>query len=187
MLVQLSLETVLIQRAGFGQRLSRLSDEQRRLLFKVLYAGNFFFIAAVSSAKFSVLFFLSRLIPPHVNSRWFNGALWALYGLNAAWAIGVIFATVFFCNPVQKSWDPTLSGSCGREFDLYLGNAISSAIVDLFILILPMPKIWALQASTKRKLGLGVVLGFGYAYVSLLTHIEIRAIYFILLDFTNIV
>ncbi|KAI1427578.1 hypothetical protein F5Y12DRAFT_783243 [Xylaria sp. FL1777] len=166
---------VAIHHAGFGQHLSTLSQEQFKLFFKLLYAGTFFFFTAVSFTKFSVLFFLSRVFPPHVNSRWFNYSLWACYALNTAWIVGILFATVFLCDPVQKNWDPTLTGTCGTDYNLYLGNAIPDAIIDVAILLLPLPKLWVLQISVKRKFGLGIifVLGYGVVVISIGRFIQI--------------
>ncbi|KAI0398805.1 hypothetical protein F4802DRAFT_592000 [Xylaria palmicola] len=165
LLIQLSFELVMIHSAGFGQHLSTLSQEQSKLLFKLLYAGTFFFFTAVSFTKFSVLFFLTRLFPPRANPQWFNYMLWTCYALNIAWLIGIIFATVFLCDLVEKNWDPSLSGTCGTEYNLYLGNSVPSAIIDLAILLLPLPKLWVLQISIRRKLGLAIIFVLGYAVI----------------------
>ncbi|TGJ82435.1 hypothetical protein E0Z10_g6318 [Xylaria hypoxylon] len=178
LLAQVTTGLVAIHIAGFGKHLSTLSPEQFKLFFKLLYAGTFFFFTAVSFTKFSVLFFLSRVFPPHVNTRWYNYSIWACYALNTAWIVGITFAAVFLCDPVQKNWDPTLKGSCGTDYNLYLGNAIPDAIIDLAILLLPLPKLWVLHISMKKKLALAVIfiLGYGVVAVSIGRFIQIAQI-----------
>ncbi|KAF2964630.1 hypothetical protein GQX73_g8935 [Xylaria multiplex] len=164
LLVQLGLQIALIHN-GFGQHIWTLSHEQILLFSKLLYAGTFFFFTEIALTKFSVLFFLSRIFPARNNSRQFNIALWTCYGLNCAWLISTIFATVFLCNPVQKSWNPYLEGTCGTQLNLYLGNAIPSAVIDLCILLLPLPKIWTLRIGIGRKIGLLSIFILGYAVI----------------------
>lgn len=45
---------------------------------------------------------------------------------------------------------------------LYLAGSVPSVLIDLVILILPIPKIWGLHASLSRKFAIILILVLGY-------------------------
>lgn len=153
----------MIQYAGFGRHMDTLTLEEQKLFFKLLYVGDYVYDTALVLTKLSGLLFLSRIFPRHANSNLFNGVLYATYGLNAAWLIGAYFGTIFLCDPVEKGWNPFLQeGSCGLTTTLFLGSAIPSVVIDLIIMILPLPKIWGLRTTPGKKVGLITIFILGY-------------------------
>ncbi|CAJ2499998.1 Uu.00g028510.m01.CDS01 [Anthostomella pinea] len=150
-IAQLAITIALIDHAGFGRHIDTLSAEEISLFFKLEYLGDYIYDSALATSKFSGLLFLSRVFPARLNSRWFNIALWVTHGLKAAWLIGVYFGTIFLCDPVQKGWNPFLPGTCGTTASLFLGSAIPSVVIDLIIMLLPLPKIWGLHTSIGRR------------------------------------
>jgi hypothetical protein len=136
------------------------------LLFKLLYGIYYLYDISLFLTKTSALLFLGRVFPKHANSKWWNYTLWFTHGLNVAWLVGIVFGTVFMCDPVQKGWNPMMPGSCGTTSALWTGSAIPSVVIDLVILLLPVPKIWVLRISRTRKSGLLLVFILGYRSVS---------------------
>ncbi|KAI1828364.1 hypothetical protein F4861DRAFT_535326 [Xylaria intraflava] len=134
-------------------------------LLKILFSIYFVYDIGIALAKASALTFLKRIFPPYVSPRWFNIAVWICHGLNVAWLFGIVFGTIFMCNPITKNWNPTEQGYCGPMSSLYLGSALPSVVIDLVILLLPVPMIWGLQASRERRVGITVVFIFGYLSV----------------------
>ncbi|KAK4692115.1 hypothetical protein P7C71_g5025, partial [Lecanoromycetidae sp. Uapishka_2] len=69
--------------------------------------------------------------------------------------------TLALCIPLSLNWTG-LGGNnfqCIDENMMYLAQAFSDVITDIMILAIPLPCIWALQMSTKRKLAVcGVFL-----------------------------
>ncbi|KAI0551569.1 hypothetical protein F4679DRAFT_131366 [Xylaria curta] len=165
LLVQIAIELVMIHKAGFGRHIYTLSDDEILLYSTLQFVDDFIFDTALTVTKFSGLLFLSRVFPWRANSKWFNIALWTCYFLNTGWLIGAYFGTIFFCNPVQKGWNPFLEGTCGETLDLFLGSAIPSVIIDFFILLTPLPKVLRLHTNLKRKIGLLIVFILGYAVI----------------------
>ncbi len=73
------------------------------------------------------------------------------------WFLGILISVVFSCVPVQKSWMPMIDGHCSNVDTVWLGSVIPSTIIDLIILIMPLPMIWKLQMKlTKKILVMGV-------------------------------
>ncbi|KAI0113584.1 hypothetical protein GGR51DRAFT_18886 [Nemania sp. FL0031] len=165
LLVQIAIELVMIHKAGFGRHIGTLSDDEILLYSTLQFVDDFIFDTALTVTKFSGLLFLSRVFPRRANSMWFNAALWTCYFLNTGWLIGAYFGTIFFCDPVQKGWNPFLKGTCGETLDLFLGSAIPSVIIDFFILLTPLPKVLRLHTNLKRKIGLLIVFILGYAVI----------------------
>ncbi|ROV99191.1 hypothetical protein VPNG_08249 [Cytospora leucostoma] len=47
----------------------------------------------------------------------------------------------------------------------WIGAAVPSVVIDIIILILPLPKLWHLKINTARKIGLMTVFILGYCVV----------------------
>lgn len=150
--------------AGFGRHLEALyvTPDKISYLSKMNWAGNFVYDIALFLSKIAALLFLARVFPRGANSKWFNWALWTTFGLNVAWLLGIIFGTIFFCWPISKNWNVTEPGHCGTQFDLLVGSAVPSVVIDLIILILPLPKLWQLRINRAKKIGLMGVFVLGY-------------------------
>ena len=99
--------------------------------------------------------------------------------LIGALLIAVIFGTFFICRPFAYAWDKTIDGGqCGDTTKYYLAIGIVNMIIDLSIVLLPMPILWKLQMPTNKKLAVSGILMLGLLYVSILRCIEIISDYF---------
>ncbi|KAH7310895.1 hypothetical protein B0I35DRAFT_489801 [Stachybotrys elegans] len=67
--------------------------------------------------------------------------------------------------PIERAWIPTMPGRCLNTGTLWMGSGISSLIIDVFILMLPLPILWRLQMKTARKLQISGVFVCGYLVV----------------------
>lgn len=78
---------------------------------------------------------------------------------------GVTFSFLFYCTTmiisavmcapaVGHPWDLTVGVKCGDFLILGLLLAVVNLVLDLFLLILPIPVIVALQLSVKKKIGI---------------------------------
>ncbi|KAI0002771.1 hypothetical protein F4779DRAFT_630906 [Xylariaceae sp. FL0662B] len=150
---------------GVGHHIWILPTENTALIAKLSFVIYFLYDAGLFLSKASALLFLSRIFPNHVNGPWFNLSRYTTHGLNIAWFQGIVFGTFFMCDPVEKNWNPMNDGTCGSTTSLFIGSAVPSVIIDLIILILPLPKIWRLQTSRARKIGITIIFLFGYGVV----------------------
>ncbi|KAF2865016.1 hypothetical protein BDV95DRAFT_531823, partial [Massariosphaeria phaeospora] len=150
---------------GFGRHIWMVPPENLPSIFKLLYAIYFVYDVSLFLTKLSALLFMTRIFARHANSSWWNYTLWVTYGLNTAWLVGIVLGTVLMCKPVAKGWNPMLPGTCGVTSALWTGSAIPSVVIDLIILILPVPKIWNLRISRTRKSGIMVVFILGYSVI----------------------
>lgn len=149
---------------GLGRHIETLPSENVAKSLLVIYIVYFVYDTALVLTKASALLFFSRVFTRDVHRGWFNYAVWATHALNIAWWFGIVFATIFMCDPVAKNYQPDLPGRCGSTGALWIGSAVPSVAIDLVILLLPLPKIWGLQMSLAQRSGLVVVFLLGYWY-----------------------
>lgn len=147
---------------GFGRHLLTLPMENLLRIAKNQFIVYFLYDAGLFFTKASALCFLKRIFPARASPAWFNISIWVGHSMNIAWLVGIVFGTLFMCVPIAKNWNTTLPGHCGSTSDLFIGSAVPSVIIDLFILILPLPRLWGLQTGLGRKIGIIAVFVLGY-------------------------
>ncbi|KAH7329717.1 hypothetical protein B0I35DRAFT_420699 [Stachybotrys elegans] len=150
---------------GLGHHAAVLPIDDLFSIFKLFFAMYFLYDAAVFLTKMSALFFLTRIFPKHASPTWFHYSIWAAHFINIAWFVGATLASLLLCNPIDKNWDPTLPGTCGTRSAIWIGCAVTAVLIDSVILIIPIPKIWKLQISRARKLGISVTFILGYCAI----------------------
>ncbi|OJJ67582.1 hypothetical protein ASPBRDRAFT_47637 [Aspergillus brasiliensis CBS 101740] len=150
---------------GLGHHSQFVAPKDQFIFIRLLYAVYYIYDIGLFFTKLSAILFLSRIFPWHANAKWFNYTIVATHCLNCAWLVGIVFGTVFRCHPIEMGWNPTLPGHCGTTSALWLGSAIPSVIIDLIILLLPLPKIWTLQMTTSRKIAIIGVFVVGYSVI----------------------
>lgn len=69
------------------------------------------------------------------------------------------------CRPVQKNWDPTSPGVCGDRIAGYTAVSVVNVIVDILMLVLPLPMVFRLQVKQGYKVGLFSIFGIGIVTV----------------------
>lgn len=149
---------------GFGHHMWMMPSQNLVPFLKLLFATYFIVYIGLTLAKASALLFLSRVFTRTTSPTWFNVGVAVTHFLNVAWLVGMIFGTAFNCNPVAKNWDVTgtLPGKCGPTSSIWIASVVPSVVIDLLILILPLPRIWTIKTSHSRKVGLTVVFVLGY-------------------------
>lgn len=104
----------------------------------------------------------------------FRYAVYVLMFLIVGLSIGIIFASLFQCSPIPYAWDKTIEGgTCINELAYYRWMTPPNLLIDIGILILPLPVVWQLQTSLTQRIGLTVTFVMGsmlvfHLHVSLL-------------------
>ncbi|KAL7793171.1 hypothetical protein V8C37DRAFT_378668 [Trichoderma ceciliae] len=75
--------------------------------------------------------------------------------------ISLFFGTVFSCIPVERAWNPIIPGHCLNPVILPYISGVSSSVLDLYTLILPVPALVGLNMDLKRKLKVIAVFSIG--------------------------
>lgn len=91
----------------------------------------------------------------------FRNTTYAVAAVVISFGIGAILQAFLLCRPFAKNWNPLLPGVCGSSTQTILAEAIINMIIDVAIMILPMPLIWRLQMAQRRKVTLTMIFGLG--------------------------
>lgn len=119
---------------------------------------------ALGFTKFSVVCFYRRIF----RGKIFSILTIALLVAIAAWGIAFFFAGLFICVPVEAFWtQPPGSPGCFNPIPLFYTGAISDTVMDIIILVIPLPLIWQLHLSTRKKIALSGIFLLGILYVYL--------------------
>ncbi|KAJ0124653.1 hypothetical protein N8I77_005653 [Diaporthe amygdali] len=140
-----------------GQPQSEFSVQQMRQFLMVLYADNICYTCCTVTVKLSILLLLRRIF----TTRPFRITTIVFAGILIVWWITVLCFQIFSCKPVHSFWDFTLQESCIDTTKFYNGVAISNIIFDFALLILPLPMVWQLQMSIRRKFQVSFIFVLG--------------------------
>ena len=121
----------------------------------MLWAVSVFLIRA------SVLVLYIRIF----RTRSFRITCYVVHGINFAFFISTILSSALICRPLSYRWDKSIpGGKCGdqKSLDLFIG--IVNLLLDICIVVLPMPVLWGLQMVISKKLMLSGMFGLGIVY-----------------------
>lgn len=76
-------------------------------------------------------------------------------------AIAFVLTTIFQCTPVSYVFDKDLPGKCVNYNIVAWVHAAINIVQDIIIIVLPIPEVWPLQLTTKKKLGVSAMFGVG--------------------------
>lgn len=122
--------------------------------------GSVFYIASISAIKMSLLFFILRVFP----DAKFRRICYGVMGLVIAYGIAFTVATALQCWPASYAWeriDDTKEGKCNNVHIQAWMAAIFNILLDLILLVLPLPGLWGLNMGIKKKLMIMTMFSLG--------------------------
>ena len=150
--------------AGLGHHMAAISQPQLETMFRMYFVATWLFPLSITLTKLSALAFYLRVFE---GNRRFNMAVYITAALSFAYFIFSGCFT-FRCKPVRKGWDWDAPGECPSQAAGYVISAIWDAILDIVILVMPVPVLWKLQMQPSRKWLLMGVFLISYRYVRFL-------------------
>lgn len=118
--------------------------------FRWFTVAGYLYIVLSLAVRLTFLFFYYRIFSHQGTVRYvLIGSIIVLSALN----LGIFFATLFNCNPRERSWNQTVPGKCINPKILPWLSGASSALGDIFVLLLPLPVLWGLNMDFKKKVG----------------------------------
>ena len=127
---------------------------------QVVWSIFWLYLIAIWLSKLSALAFYARVFSP--GNRRLRLALSIAAGLTCVWIVALLVSLILQCNPPKKAWDRAIPGTCQDPYKWWLAGDVSNFLLDLIILLLPLPMLLRLQVKRYRKwLIIGVFLS-GY-------------------------
>lgn len=177
----MTIETCLLMRYGFGRHIDEILEiapANLSFTLQVLYAGYLQYTTVMGVLRISAGLFYNRLFSSKGNSfRWLVHINTAL---NIILIVGLDLVAALECHPVAAFWDKTIpDATCLPTLNIQLGSGVPSVILDLYILIMPLPVIWKLHMASHKKVLLLVTFVLGYSVIvlslgRLITIVKIR-------------
>ncbi|KUI69419.1 hypothetical protein VM1G_04922 [Cytospora mali] len=136
-----------------------LADDPAKfaLHMRLFVPAQLLWAASNTCVKFSILSLYTTLFP---NKRVIQ-ICYATMALTTAYFIMVFLEGFLLCKPVQFNWDKTIAGICTGENTAYLVAGVTNLVVDMFIVILPMPLVFRLQMTLSRRISVAGMFSLG--------------------------
>lgn len=146
--------------AAFSHFLTQPADQP-----KYLFIQNIVWVSANTLVRISILLLYIDIFPITKFTR----ACYVFLALNIAYCLEVIILRLVICVPLSFNWDNNAShGFCrGDVTHAAYVNGVINILLDVFMVMLPMPVLWSLKMATGKKIQLSFVFGLGILYVSL--------------------
>jgi hypothetical protein len=121
-----------------------------------------FWATGVFSVKVGILLFYWRVFSTPTFRKWVIAA----FALSTGIFLGNFFSFMLQCLPVKRFWIPDLEGGeCFNQDLFYEASAIINVIGDVIVLLLPLPVVWSLNTSGRKKWALSFLFLLGALYV----------------------
>ncbi|KUI54152.1 hypothetical protein VP1G_01616 [Cytospora mali] len=140
---------------GTGRHANVVTDV-RTLIILILCDENIYAVG-ILVIKYSILLLYHRIIP----GKTFRKFLITTALVVTAWALAAFFSNTFTCYPVEAQWESSIKGTCSNYGTISFGIGIANVVIDFILLGLPLPTLWKLRMSTRRKVLLFFTLGAG--------------------------
>ncbi|KAJ0417853.1 hypothetical protein BJY00DRAFT_303147 [Aspergillus carlsbadensis] len=137
----------------------RLYPDRVEETLKVLSSSTFVWAVATTSVKLSLLSLYLKIF----TTKLFKVLAWTVAACSVMLTIASILVAAFFCRPFAYYWDLSVerANHCGDDTKLQLSTAVVNMILDFLIVLLPLPILWQLQMSWKRKALLSGIFSLG--------------------------
>ncbi|OAG08640.1 uncharacterized protein CC84DRAFT_1203964 [Paraphaeosphaeria sporulosa] len=151
---------LVAERAGIGYPIIQVAPHERLLIRKAFFAAWLLQSWANSFIRLSILDFLLQVFAPEEK---FCLAINFFQAATSAYLIACTIAWLATCRPFRYNWElgPDVPRHCGNLQLKFFLSAIFNLVLDVGILILPMPMLWTLQINTRKKITISLIFGLG--------------------------
>jgi hypothetical protein len=130
-------------------------------LTKLYYWDEIMYLFIIPTIKISILCFYLKIFP----SKAFRITTYILISANAAYFLVFELVTIFQCTPVEGAWTSwdgeSFAGTClNVNLQAWVAAAVG-IVLDVATIALPMPGLWNLNLSLKKKLQVMLMFAVG--------------------------
>ncbi|KAL9017883.1 MAG: hypothetical protein Q9185_004791 [Variospora sp. 1 TL-2023] len=126
-------------------------DDYAILPALTVYATGLTQVLTFGLTKLAVLLFYQRIF----QGKWFQSAVWLMIGIDFVWTVTFFFCNLLQCYPISINWESLVGNVKDKCIDVnrvIVAQCWTDVASNVVILALPMPSIWAMQMSVRRKL-----------------------------------
>ncbi|KAF4957001.1 hypothetical protein FGADI_3413 [Fusarium gaditjirri] len=146
---------------GAGKHIWAVNLTDLQQIYKILFGYTFLYAASCSAIKISILLFYGRIFP--TADLLFGLSMKFGYFLSISYPIVIWVTMGNACRPFEHFWTQ-FAGTNGTCIDIntfFLALGIVNMINDFYILLIPIPHIFRLQMSLRKRIGVTGILMLG--------------------------
>lgn len=150
----------IISYRGLGRDMWWLTGDELSNVLYWIYWAELLYSVIVGLTKMSVLAFYLQIFP----NKTVRYGSYFLMACNAGYIISTTLAIIFQCDPIPGAWlawDGTVKAKCINLSSLVWAAAFLCIVFDVATLALPMPALWKLNMSTRKKTHVMIMFGLG--------------------------
>ncbi|OTA99779.1 hypothetical protein M426DRAFT_324849 [Hypoxylon sp. CI-4A] len=153
--------SIPISQNGLGLDMWFVPHDQVTEILRLYYYDEIIYIMALALTKVSILLFYLKVFP----KRSFRITAQILIGMNLLWAVTYDLLLIFQCQPIDgawKFWDNEYNAKCISINILGWSAAATNIGFDLAVIVLPLPELFQLSLSLKKRLQIIAMFAVGF-------------------------
>ncbi|KAI0841196.1 hypothetical protein F5Y06DRAFT_308112 [Hypoxylon sp. FL0890] len=159
--IALAALSIPLAQNGLGLDMWFVPHDNITEILKLYYFDEVIYISALALTKVSILFFYLKVFP----KRSFRICTWFLICTNILYMVTYDFLLIFQCKPIYGAWtfwDGTFEGQCISINILGWSAAAINIALDLSVIILPLPELFGLSLSLRKRLQIIAMFAVGF-------------------------
>ncbi|EOD52794.1 putative cfem domain-containing protein [Neofusicoccum parvum UCRNP2] len=171
-MIPLSSLSVVLAEAGLGKDMWTVTPKDITHILYIYYFDESLYITSLSLVKISICCFYLRIFP----SQRFRIIVYLVIFCCAAYAITFVTAVSLQCKPINlawKHWDGEHEGKCISMNALGWSSAAMNIVLDLVVITLPVPQVWKLVLSARKKIHVMCMFSVGL-FVTIVSMLRLK-------------
>ncbi|CAG8389490.1 unnamed protein product [Penicillium salamii] len=129
-----------------------------KMALKIFWASEWIWATATVCFRLAILMLYIEIFSG--NKKFAQCAI-GVGGLVALYWVATVFTLSLVCRPIQYNWNRKISGSCGNIRKIQYASAGFNMGMDLLVVLLPLPVVWKLRMSSRKKIGVTTSFAIG--------------------------
>ncbi|KAH8199303.1 hypothetical protein TruAng_006539 [Truncatella angustata] len=174
LMIPLCVLSVPLTQHGLGLDMWFVDFDDITSILYYYFWDEMLYITALALTKVSILFFYLKVFP----KRSFRISAYVLIALNICYALGYDLVLTFQCSPIDGawlSWDGEYNAKCVSINILGWSAAAINIALDLATIILPLPELFQLSMSWKKKVQILLMFMVGF-FVTVVSAVRLRSL-----------
>ncbi|KAL4916544.1 hypothetical protein BDW62DRAFT_218643 [Aspergillus aurantiobrunneus] len=156
----LSITIMIGSNYGIGKHLVAIPQSDMMPMLKCIFVTRLFYTLSMGFIKMSLLWFYLRL-DPRKYMRW---AVFFVMFINVGLSLASFIGALAGCSPPSLFWHNPMADGCMPmvpQQRFYEVNGILNIVTDILTYLLPVPMLYGLQLSWRKKSAILGIFGLG--------------------------
>ncbi|KAH9886786.1 hypothetical protein F4778DRAFT_773890 [Xylariomycetidae sp. FL2044] len=174
LMIPLTGISVPLSQHGLGLDMWFVSFDDITEILHLYYFDELLYITSLALTKVSILFFYLKVFP----KKAFRICTWTLIGANVAYALVWDFMLIFQCSPLDgawRSWDGEYEATCISINVIGWSAAAVNIFLDLAVIVLPLPELFRLSMSMKKKFQIMLMFTVGF-FITIVSIVRLHSL-----------